>query len=52
MNEKIKEYTKAGKLKHSSYLLVTIWVKEAWKAVDINMIRKSFKCCRISNTMD
>ncbi|CAG8810243.1 24334_t:CDS:1, partial [Gigaspora rosea] len=24
----------------------------AWEAIDINMIRKSFKCCGISNTMD
>ena len=52
MDEGIKEYTKAGKMKRPSYLLVATWVKEAWEAVDINMIRKSFKCCGISNTMD
>ncbi|CAG8786186.1 5929_t:CDS:1, partial [Gigaspora rosea] len=32
MDEGIKEYTKAGKMKRSSYLLVATWVKEAWEA--------------------
>ncbi|CAG8781878.1 25853_t:CDS:2 [Racocetra persica] len=52
MNKEIKEYTKTSKTKRPSYLLIATWVKEAWEAVDINMIRKSFTCCGIFNAMD
>ena len=48
----IKEYTKAGKLKRPSYSLIADWVKEAWEAIDVNLVRKSFKYCGISNEMD
>ncbi|CAG8508477.1 22517_t:CDS:2, partial [Dentiscutata erythropus] len=51
-DEGIKEYTKSGKLKHPSYSLVANWVKEAWEAVDVNLVRKSFKCCGIANAID
>jgi hypothetical protein len=49
MNEEIKEYTSSGKIKRPSYSLVATWVKESWDAVDINIIKRSFKCCGISN---
>src|SRR6266542_913444 len=52
MSEVIKEYTLSGKIKRPFYSLVATWVKESWKAMDIDMIRHSFKCCRISNDMN
>src|SRR5436305_945314 len=52
MNEAIKEYTPTGKIKRPSYSVVANWVKENWDAIDPNMIRRSFKCCGVSNAMD
>src|SRR6266536_426333 len=52
MNEAIKEYTPSGKIKRPSYSLVANWVKESWDAIDLNMIRRSFKCCGVSNATD
>ncbi|GBC16038.2 pogo transposable element with KRAB domain [Rhizophagus irregularis DAOM 181602=DAOM 197198] len=52
MSEAIKDYTSSGKIKRPSYSLVARWVKEGWDAIDINMIRRSFKYCSVSNAMD
>src|SRR4051794_10992312 len=52
MNEAIKEYTPSGKIKRPSYLLVANWVKESWYAVDTNIVRRSFKCCEVSNAIN
>jgi hypothetical protein len=52
MCEAIKDYTPSGKIKRPSYSLVARWVKEGWDAIDINMIRRSFKCCGVSNATD
>jgi hypothetical protein len=52
MCEAIKDYTPSGKIKRPSYSLVAKWVKEGWDAIDINMIRRSFKCCGVSNATD
>ena len=52
MSEAIKYYTPSEKIKWPSYSLVANWVKEGWDAIDINMIRWSFKCCGISNATD
>src|SRR4051794_24725337 len=52
MCEAIKDYTPSGKIKRPSYSLVASWVKEGWDAIDINMIRRSFKCCGVSNATD
>ena len=49
MNEAIKELTPSGKIKKPSYSLVANWVKDSWDAIDPNMIKRSFKCCGISN---
>jgi hypothetical protein len=46
------DYTSSGKIKRPSYSLVARWVKEGWDAIDINMIRRSFKCCGVSNAMN
>ena len=52
MCEAIKDYTPSEKIKRPSYSLVAKWVKEGWDAIDINMIRWSFKCCGVSNATD
>ena len=52
MMEEIKELTPTGKLKRPSYETVANWVKDSWNAVDVNLIRRSFKCCGISNNRD
>src|SRR2546421_456531 len=52
MMEEIKELTPTGKLKKPSYETVANWVKDSWNAVDVNLIRRSFKCCGISNNRD
>ncbi|GES93238.1 pogo transposable element with KRAB domain [Rhizophagus clarus] len=51
-SEAIKDYTPSGKIKRPSYSLVASWVKEGWDAIDTSMIRRSFKCCGISNATD
>src|SRR6184192_2751323 len=52
MMEEIKELTPTGKLKRPSYKTVANWVKDSWNAVDVNLIRRSFKCCGVSNNRD
>ncbi|GES79033.1 oocyte zinc finger protein XlCOF7.1-like isoform X2 [Rhizophagus clarus] len=49
MAEAVKELTLAGNLKKSSYETVANWVRDSWNAVDVDLIRKSFKYCGISN---
>src|SRR5688572_30508870 len=48
MTNEIHDLTLAGRIKKPSYSLVSSWVKDVWKKVDSNLIRKSFKCCGIS----
>jgi len=52
MEEAIKDYTPAGKIKRPSYSLVATWVKEAWDDIDPAMIKRSFKCCGVSTKID
>jgi hypothetical protein len=52
MNDAIKELTPSGKIKRPSYSLVANWVKDSWDAIDPNMIKRSFKCCGISNNIN
>ena len=52
MMEEIKELTPTDKLKKPSYETVANWVKDSWNAVDVNLIRWSFKCCGVSNNHD
>ena len=52
MNDAIKDYIPSGKIKRPSYSLVANWIKESWDSVDTNMIRRSFKCCGVSNSLD
>ncbi|CAG8437665.1 10246_t:CDS:2 [Funneliformis caledonium] len=47
MNFEICELTPAGRIKRPSYAIAE-WVKKLWVGVNISLIQKSFKCCRIS----
>src|SRR5688572_23847008 len=40
------------KIKRPLYLLVANWVKESWDSIDSDMIKRSFKCCGVSNSLD
>ena len=46
------EFTPAGKKKVPSRNLVLKWVKQSWAEIPAGMVRKSFKTCGISNTLD
>jgi hypothetical protein len=52
INFKIHELTPAGRIKRPSYATVAKWVKKSWDEVDVSLIRRSFKCCRISIARD
>jgi hypothetical protein len=52
MSESVRELTPAGKIKRPSYETAVDWVNQSWNAVDVNLIRRSFKCCGISNKRD
>jgi len=47
-----KEYTKSGNLRAPSFKLLLSWVKEAWDAVDSQLIRKSFILCGQTSGID
>ena len=46
------EYTPAGKKKAPSKNLVLCWVKQSWEEIPEEMVRRSFKTCRISNALN
>jgi hypothetical protein len=52
MAESVKELTPAGRIRKPSYETVADWVDRSWNAVDTNLIKRSFKCCGISNKRD
>lgn len=52
MNDAIKELTPSGKIKRPSYSLVAHWVKDSWDDINPSMIKRSFKCCGISNNIN
>ncbi|GES92590.1 pogo transposable element with KRAB domain [Rhizophagus clarus] len=52
INDAIKDYTPSEKIKRPTYSLVANWIKESWDSMNINMIKRSFKCCGISNSLD
>ena len=45
-----KKLTKGGNMKRLS--MVTIWVKEAWEDILVEMVKKSILKTDISNSMD
>ena len=44
--------TQAGNLKLATRQDVINWISEAWKGVSEVLVRKSFKCCGISNELN
>ena len=46
------EFTPAGKKKAPSRNLVFRWIKQSWAEIPVEMVRKSFKTCGISNALD
>ena len=52
MSESVRELTPAGRIRRPSYETVVNWVNRSWNALDVNLIRRSFKCCGISNKRD
>ncbi len=52
MNSKVCELTLSEKIKKPLYANVTSWVKRSQNDIDINLIKKSFKCCDISVARD
>lgn len=52
MSESVKELTAAGRIRRPSYETVVDWVNRSWNSIDINLIKRSFKCCGISNKRD
>ncbi|GES99374.1 pogo transposable element with KRAB domain [Rhizophagus clarus] len=41
-----------SKIKRPTYSLVANWIKESWDSIDTNMIKRSFKCCGVLNSLD
>ena len=52
MTETVKELTSTNKFKRPFYETVANWIKDSWNAVDVNVIRQSFKCYGIFNKHD
>jgi hypothetical protein len=52
MAEEVHNFTPAGRIKRPAYNKVAQWVKVAWDNVDVEKIKKSFKCCGISVAKD
>ena len=46
------KFTPAGKKKALSRSLVLRWVKQLWEEIPEEMVRRSFKTCRISNVLN
>lgn len=52
MSEEVHEFTLAGRIKRPAYNKVAQWVKVAWDNIDVEKVKKSFKCCGISVAKD
>ncbi len=52
MNSKVYKLTPSGKIKKPSYTNVASWVKRSWNNININLIKKLFKCYGISVAKD
>lgn len=47
-----KTYTRAGNVRAPSKLQCLEWVKKAWEAVEVEVIKNSFRSCEISVMID
>ena len=45
-------FTPAGKKRTPSRNLVLCWIKQSWREIPQEMLRKSFLTCSISNVLD
>jgi len=52
MADEVHTFTKKGHIKRPAYNLIAQWVLDTWNNIDPTLIRKSFKCCGISNSRD
>ena len=48
MNSKVRKLIPFGKIKKPLYANVASQIKRLWDDIDINLIKKLFKCCDIS----
>ena len=47
-----KSFTKGGNMRAPDLTVVASWVKHAWEQIPKSMVKRSFKCCGISNALD
>ncbi|CAG8598291.1 15580_t:CDS:2, partial [Dentiscutata erythropus] len=47
MSSTIHTFTPLGHIKRPSYSTVATWVRDSWNRVDVDLIKRSFKCCGI-----
>lgn len=47
----VQQYTRGGNLKPSSCFLLCQWVKSAWNAVPVEVVKKSFLSCTITTPL-
>ena len=52
MSQGDMELTRAGNMKPPSCVRVATWIKTAWARVSVDIIKKSFVVCGVSNAMD
>ena len=52
MSQGDMELTRAGNMKPPSRVRVATWIKTAWARVSVDIIKKSFVVCGVSNAMD
>ncbi|CAI2179361.1 1654_t:CDS:1, partial [Funneliformis geosporum] len=52
ISEEVPELTPARKIKRPAYNKVAQLVKVAWDSINVEKIKKSFKCCGISVAKD
>ncbi|CAG8819039.1 6301_t:CDS:1, partial [Dentiscutata erythropus] len=46
------EMTPAGQICKPSYSTIALWIKSSWEEIDLNLIKRSFKCCEISDDIN
>ncbi|CAG8467434.1 3648_t:CDS:2 [Funneliformis mosseae] len=49
LSSEVKELTPSRRIKKPLYATVASWVKRAWDNINIDLIKKSFKCCSEDN---
>ena len=52
MDEERYTYTEAGNMRGPSLKMVLRWVFDTWRELNPDIIKKSFRCCALSNDID